>query len=146
MVGGPATWYSPAIADQRSEEEQRSEPGQDATACCHGDDFLAEGFEEQLLELNSLLEKSFEVTRTAFIGPGKPGQVKYLKRIIGYTETLPDDGEGGGGEPGFFWAADSKHVDYLIKWSRKRGSKTPGTKATGVGQRDSFDEYSREKG
>ena len=77
------------------------------------------------------------------IGPGRPGQTRYLKRIIGYTEDLPEHGG-----PGFFWTADPKHVDFLVQWTKKRGGKaavTPGTKATGMGARDSLELLSRSR-
>lgn len=136
LVGGPSTWYWPSAGGQRPEEEQCANLGRDATASCHGGDYLVEGYEDQLMTLNCLLESQSEVTRGAHIGPGMPGQAKDFKRIVGYTDTLPDDGDGGSGETGFFWAADCKHVDLLVKWSKKRCSKpapTPAAKATGVG-------------
>ena len=70
------------------------------------------------------------------IGPGRPGQTRYTKRIIGNPEDLPEHGG-----PGFFWTAYPKHVDFLVQWTKKRGGKpavTPGTKATGMGVRDSL--------
>ena len=115
----------------------------DATAVCHGDDFLAEGYEQELNELDDLLNQYFEVTAGDMIGPGKPGQTKYLKRIIGYTDVLPD-----GGEAGFFWTADPKHVDYMVQWTKKRGGKpapSPGTKATGQGMRGTLDLLSKHR-
>ena len=48
----------------------------------------------------------------------KPGQTRYLKRVVGYTDKLPETEE-----PGFFWTADPKHVDFLVQWAQKRGSK-----------------------
>ena len=77
------------------------------------------------------------------IGPGRLGQTRYLKRIIGYTENLPEHGG-----PGFFWTADPKHVDFLLQWTKKRGAKpavTPGTKATGMAVRDSLEVLSRSR-
>ena len=62
---------------------------------------------------------------------------------IGYTDKLP-----GCDEPGFFWTADAKHVDFMIKYTQKRGCKpapTPGTKATGQGRRDSLDLLSKDR-
>ena len=53
----------------------------DSSSVCHGDDFLAEGLEQNLDEL--------DVTAGNMIGPGRPSQVRHLKRIIGYTEDLP---------------------------------------------------------
>ena len=88
-----------------------------------------------------LLNEHFEVTAGSVIGPGRPGQVSYFKRITGYTENLPDN-KG----PGFFWTADPKHVDFLVQWTKKRGGKpavTPGTKATGMGARDTLELLSR---
>ena len=115
----------------------------DSSSVCHGDDFLAEGSERTLSVLDRLLSKHFEVTAGNMIGPGRPGQTRYLKRIIGYTEDLPEHGG-----PGFFWTADPKHVDFLVQWTKKRGGKpavTPGTKATGMGVRDSLELLSRSR-
>ena len=73
----------------------------------------------------------------------RPGQARYLKRIIGYTEDLPEIGV-----PGFFWTADPKQVDFLVQWTKKRGGKpavTPGTKATGMGVRDPPELLSRSR-
>ena len=77
----------------------------DSSSVCHGDDFLAEGSERTLSELDRLLNEHFEVTAGNMIGPGRPGQSRYLKRITGYTEDLPEHGGSG-----FFWTADTKHV------------------------------------
>ena len=77
------------------------------------------------------------------IGPGRQGQARYLKRIFGYTEDLPENGG-----PGFFWTADPKHVDFLVQWTKKRGGKpaaTSGTKATGMGVGDSLELLSRSR-
>ena len=74
------------------------EENHESTVVYHGDDFLAEGHEEQLRGLDELLAENFEVTRGPMIGPGSPGHTRYLKRLVGYTDSLP-----GGGEPGFFW-------------------------------------------
>ena len=116
----------------------------DASSVCHGDDFLAEGPGRTLNELDRLLsEQHFEVTAVNMIGSGMPRQARYLKRIIGYTEDLPEHGG-----PGFFWTADPKHVDFLVQWTKKRGGKpavTPGTKATGMAVRDSLELLSRSR-
>ena len=72
-----------------------------------------------------------------------PGQTRYLKRIIGYIEDLPEHGG-----LGSFWTADPKHVDFLVQWTKKRGRKqavTPGTKATGIGVRDPLELLSRSR-
>ena len=113
----------------------------DSSSVCHGDDFLAEGSERTLSELDRLLNEHFEVTAGNMIGPGRPRQTRYLTRIIGYTEDIPEHGG-----PGFFWTADPKHVDFLVQWTKKRSGKpavTPGTKATGMGARDSLELLSR---
>ena len=104
---------------------------------------LAEGSERTLNELDRLLREHFEVTAGNMIGPGRPGQARYLKRIIGHTEDLLENGG-----PGFFWTADPKHVDFLVQWTKKRGGKpavTPGTKATGMGVGDSLELLSRSR-
>ena len=109
----------------------------DSSSVCHGDDFLAEGSKRNLDELDELLNEHFEVTAGSVIGPGRPGQVRYLKRIIGYTENLPDNRG-----PRFLLDCRSKHVDFLVQWTKKRGGKpavTPGTKATGMGARDTLE-------
>ena len=85
----------------------------DSSSVCHGDDFLAEGSERNLHELDGLLREHFEVTAGSMIGPGRPRQVRYLKRIIGYTEDLLENNV-----PGFFWTADPKHVDFLYSGQR----------------------------
>ncbi|CAK0875513.1 unnamed protein product, partial [Prorocentrum cordatum] len=136
LVGTPNVFYLPASPNTAPFDE-------DSTAICHGDDFLAEGYDEQLDELDELLKQQFEVTASARLGPGAVGQTTYLKRTIGYTDKLP-----GCEEPGFFWTADPKHVDFMIKWTQKRGCKpapTPGTKATGQGRRDSLDLLSKDR-
>ena len=69
----------------------------DSSSVSYGDDFLAEGSERTLSELDRLLNEHLEVTAGDMIGPGRPGQTRYLKRIIGYTEDLPEHGG-----PGFF--------------------------------------------
>ncbi|CAK0888712.1 unnamed protein product [Prorocentrum cordatum] len=104
LVGTPNVFYLPASPNTAPMDE-------DSTAICHGDDFLAEGYDEQLDELDELLRQQFEVTASARLGPGAVGQTTYLKRTIGYTDKLP-----GCEEPGFFWTADPKHVDFMIKW------------------------------
>ena len=58
------------------------------------------------------------MTAGNMIGPGRPGQTGYLKRIISFTENLPEHGG-----PGFFWTADPKHVDFMVQWTKKRGGK-----------------------
>ena len=78
--------------------------------------FCAEGSERTLSELDRLLSEHFEVTAGNMIGPERPGQTRYLKRITGYTEDLLEHGG-----PGFFWTADPKHVDFLVQWTRNRG-------------------------
>ena len=78
----PNAYYLPA--DGHREDNSSS--------VCHGDDFLAEGSERTLSELDRLLNEHFEVTAGNMIGPGRPGQTRYLKRIIGYTEDLPEHG------------------------------------------------------
>ena len=136
LTATPNLFYLPASPNIPAVDE-------DSTAICHGDDFLAEGYDEQLDELDELLRQQFEVTASARLGPGAPGQTNYLKRIIGYTDKLP-----GMEDPGFFWTADPKHVDFMIQWTQKRGCKpapTPGTKATGQGRRDTLDLLSKER-
>ena len=44
----------------------------DSSSVCHGDDFLAEGSERTLNELDRLLSEHFEVTAGNMIGPGRP--------------------------------------------------------------------------
>ena len=86
----PNAYYLPA--DGRNED--------DTSSVCHGDDFVAEGSEPTLSELDRLLSEHFEVTAGNMIRLGRPGQTRYLKRIIGNTEDLPEHGG-----PGFFWQA-----------------------------------------
>ena len=77
------------------------------------------------------------------IGQERPGQARYLERIIGYTEDLLEHGG-----LDFFSTADPKHVDFLVQWTKKRGGKpavTPGTNATGMGVRDSLELLSRSR-
>ena len=79
----PNVFYLPA------EDSKDGHYEHDASSVCHGDDFLAEGSERILNELDGLLRQHFEVTAGDMIGPGRPRQARYLKRIIGYTEDLP---------------------------------------------------------
>ena len=74
----PNAYYLPADGHQED----------DSSSVCHGDDFLAEGSERTLSELDKLLNEHFEVKAGNMIGPGRPGQTRYLKRIIGYTEIF----------------------------------------------------------
>ena len=60
----PNACYLPA--DGRHED--------DSSSVCHGDDFLAEGSERTLSELDRLLSEHVEVTAENMIGPGRPGQ------------------------------------------------------------------------
>eukprot|EP00959_Pyramimonas_sp_CCMP1952_P272645 5699736-Pyramimonas_sp.AAC.1 len=116
---------------------------EDSAAICHGDDFLAEGYDEQLGELDELLKQQFEVTASARLGLERLGRANYLNSIIGYTNALP-----GSEEPGFFWTADPKHENSMIQWTQKRGCKpapTPRTTATGQGRRDSLDLLSKDR-
>ena len=83
LRGVPGTVYFPATS---------AEADDDCTVTCHGDDFLAEGVGYILDELSHVLEKHFEVTETGTVGPGYPGDFLYLKRLVGYTETLPETG------------------------------------------------------
>jgi hypothetical protein len=110
----------------------------DCTVCVHGDDFLGEGNEKELDRVHEVLSANFEVTDAGAIGPGCPGEVRYLKRLVGYTETLPETGL-----PGFYWKADSKNIMELMTWAKKAGgikaSATPGTKATGANMRTALD-------
>ena len=135
LIGVPGAYYLPA-QDELGE--------MDSVNACHGDDFLAEGHEEQLEVLNEVLRGSFEVTDSGCIGPRRPGEVQYLKRTIGYTDTLPETNK-----PGFYWIADQKNIDQLIKWGHKGGSKpapSPGTKATGANIRMALDPLSTARG
>ena len=59
----------------------------DSSSVCRGVVFFAEGSERTLNELDRLLSEHFEVTAGNMIGPGRPGQTRYLKRIIGYTRS-----------------------------------------------------------
>ncbi|CAK0831915.1 unnamed protein product [Prorocentrum cordatum] len=58
----PDVFYSPASSNVPA-------VGEDSAALCHGDDFLAEGYDEQLDELDELLRQQFEVTASARLGP-----------------------------------------------------------------------------
>jgi hypothetical protein len=76
--------------------------------------------------------------------PSRLGEVQYLKRSIGYTDALPESNK-----PGFYWVADQKNVDQLIKWGHKGGSKpapSPGAKATGTNIRMALDPLSTARG
>ena len=117
----PNAYYLPAESLRDGHHED------DASSVCRGDDFLAEGSERTLNELDRLVREHFEVTAGNMIGPGRPGQARYL------TEDLPENCG-----LGFLWTGDPKHVDFLVQWTKKRGGKpavTPGTKATGMGWR-----------
>ena len=125
----PNAYYLPAYGHHED----------DSSSVSHGDDFLAEGSGRTLSELDRLLNEQFEVTAGNMIGPGEAranqvSQEDHLHRRYG--------------GPGFFWTADPKHVDFLVQWTKKRGGKpavTPGTKATGMGARDSLELLSRSR-
>jgi len=126
--GIPGTYYLPSTSEVEC---------LDCVVCCHGDDFLAEGHEEQLQTIDEVLKTHFEVTESGCIGPNRIGAMKYLKRTCGYADQLPETGL-----PGYYWIADQKNVDDIVKWGNKSGSKpapSPGTKATGTHIRTALD-------
>lgn len=113
----------------------------DASAVSHG--FLAEGAVVRRDALDLLARQQFEVTTGELIGPGAPGSIRYLNRIVGCKYMLLDDRESG-----VVWRADLEHVDAFINWSETRGSKlslSPGFRSTGLGQRDSCDLLSKDR-
>ena len=99
----------------------------DSSSVCHGDDLLAEGSERTLSELDKLLNEHFGVTAGNMIGPGKPGQTRYLKRIIGHTEDLPEHGG-----PGFLLDGRSQAcgllgaVDEEARWQTSSDTRNQG--------------------
>ena len=58
LAATPNVFYLPASPNVAPCDE-------DSTAICHGDDFLAEGYDEQLDALDELLKQQFEVTASA---------------------------------------------------------------------------------
>eukprot|EP00959_Pyramimonas_sp_CCMP1952_P247652 5177269-Pyramimonas_sp.AAC.1 len=67
LTATPNVFYLPASPTVPAVDE-------DSTAIGHGDDVLAGGYDEQLDESDEMLEQQFEVTASARLGPGGPGQ------------------------------------------------------------------------
>ena len=78
-------------------------PGWDVTMVVHGDDFLGEGEEEDLLKTDEAMVKEFDTKVLRRVGPGVDREGRYLHRVISWTEA------------GFGWAADPKHVDLILE-------------------------------
>ena len=98
-------------------------------------DFLAEGVQRNLKELDEPLRQHFEEATGEPVGSGRTGQTRYFKKISGYTNSLPESGAAS------FWTADAKHLDVLVPWTKKSGGKsvpTAGTKATGQDMRTNW--------
>ncbi|CAK0842192.1 unnamed protein product, partial [Prorocentrum cordatum] len=96
----------------------------DSAAICCGDDFLAESYDEQLCELGELLKQQFET----------------------WADELPQEDHRAHRQAARL--RGSRHVDFMIQWTQKRGCKpapTPGAKATGQGRRDSIDLLSKDR-
>ncbi len=79
FVGWPNVYYLPPTIEYAPEDD-------DSMSVCHCADFLAEGHEEQLCRLDACLNEQLEVTSGPMLGPGRPGQTRYLKRISGCIE------------------------------------------------------------
>ncbi|CAK0790038.1 unnamed protein product [Prorocentrum cordatum] len=115
--------------------------GNDATMGVHGDDFIAEGHVGTLDQLVDVLSVEYGITSSPPLGPGHPGVARYLKRVCGYVDQLPETRL-----PGFFWHADPKHVTEIVKFGPEEGAEavdTPGTKAIGAQLRNGTDPVSR---
>ncbi len=80
----------------------------DCTICVRGDDFLAERQDAELDYVHSVWSDNCGVMDAGSIGPECPGEVRYFKRSIGYTEKLTETGL-----PGFYWKADPKNTQEL---------------------------------
>ncbi|CAK0861483.1 unnamed protein product, partial [Prorocentrum cordatum] len=120
LKGAPGMFYFPKLCCD----------GKDATMGVHGDDFIAEGHVATLDQLDDVLRVEYEITSSPPLGPGHPGVARYLKRVCGYVDKLPETLL-----PGFFWHADPEHAAGIIKFGSKEGAKvvdTPGTNAIGA--------------
>eukprot|EP00959_Pyramimonas_sp_CCMP1952_P131436 2748199-Pyramimonas_sp.AAC.1 len=120
LTATPNVFYLPASPTVPAVDE-------DSPAICHGDDVLAGGYDEQLDGSDEMLEQQFEVTASARLSPGGPGQTIYSR-----------------GSPGTPISCQAQR----IQWTQKRGCKAapiPGTKATGQGRRDSSDLLSKDR-
>ena len=69
----------------------------------HGDDFVSEGPEKNLLAMDEMLRKEFEV-KTEILGPEKRHvqQVKILNRVVSWEDD------------GIVWEPDPRHAELII--------------------------------
>ena len=109
----------------------QSKTDEGATLLVHGDDILLEGDQATHDETDELLKKNMNVKILHKLGPGKPGEGKFLKRTLSYDHELP----------GFTLEGDHRHVyeaAVAVGLMERggfpsKGSETPGSKAVGAG-------------
>ena len=112
----------------------------DSSSICHGDDFLAEGSERTFSELDRLFSEHFEVTaRTGKAWTNQISQRESLatQKIFRSMVVLVSSGR----QTPSMWTS-------WCMWRKKRAGKpavTPGTKASGMGARDSLELLSRSR-
>ena len=105
------------------------------TCGCHGDDFMAEGDDDLLTRLDTIMSTEFEAKLLGRVGRGRLPEIKFLKRKLRWHED----------ETSFSWSGGAHYVAELAellgftsdKTSTK--TKTPGTKATGSCARDALE-------
>ena len=102
----------------------------------HGDDFLAEGRSEALLQVDEYLRNKFQINLASLTGPGHENLIEFLKRVI----TYGIDGWTCTGHP----AHSKKLVDELNLGGAKDAA-TPDSTATGVNDPHSEDNLTPEK-
>jgi len=108
----------------------------DIELAVHGDDFLADGEKDSLDQLDTIMEKYFDVKRLPRIGPpefgGEVTHGDHLKCTISWSAK------------GFTWEGNPKHVKDLMDLmgftESTKGIDTPSAKDTGKGVRTSLDE------
>ena len=95
-------------------------PYRQISVLVHGDDYVAEGYEEDLRWLEAELHKKYEI-ETEIIGPGAKDkkQAKVLNRIITFTEE------------GVMYESDPRHAELIVEFLELSGARsvmTPGVK------------------
>ena len=76
LMGAPNLFYQAA-----GPEVLAADAG--AAAICHGDDFPAEGNDEQFDGVGELLKQQSDVATSGRFGQGQPGRAQYLERSMG---------------------------------------------------------------
>ncbi len=68
--------------------------------------------------MHKVLSENLEVNDAGSVGPGRLGEVRYLKRVTRYMEMLPETSL-----PGFFWKSDVKNIKGMPGWAKKSEGK-----------------------